>query len=111
MNPREIKPILIGIALGAIFFMAPFLLLRGLLFLLIIFGLVRFFARRRGGYGSWRYNRAYGCGQRTDHDGIHPTFADAIRHMSDAEYRDFRQSLTRREASQRGSWHPIAVDL
>lgn len=79
MNREILKPILIGVLLGAALFIMPFFLLRAIVFFLIIGALFRLFRGRR--FGRWH------------HPQLHPAFADTIRNMNEQEYNAFRQKL------------------
>jgi hypothetical protein len=79
MNRETVKPILIGILLGAALFMMPFFLIRALVFFLIIGALFRLLRGR-----SFR---------RWNHRELHPAFTDTIRDMNEEEYRVYRQKL------------------
>ena len=71
------KPIAFGVLFGALAYFLPFFLLKGILFLMAIGAIFRFFA--------WRRYRAHAfSGQ------IHMVFADGIRKMSDEEYAEFK---------------------
>ncbi len=80
MNREIVKPILIGILLGAALFIMPFFLIRALVFFLIIGALFRLF---RGGRRFRRWH----------HRELHPAFTDTIRDMSEEEYKVYRQKL------------------
>lgn len=87
MTKQVLKPVLIGILVGAALFIMPFFLLRALLFFLLIGGLIRLFRGRV--FGGW-YGHKWGYG-----GGFHPAFADTIRNMSEEEYKVFRQKFER----------------
>lgn len=83
MYRQPIKPVLIGVVAGMILFALPFFIFK-LMFFALIFGVIyklasgRHFSRKRRGLRL----------------GLHPVFADTIRHMSDEDYKTFRQSLS-----------------
>ncbi len=79
MDREIIKPILIGILLGAALFIMPFFLIGAIMFFLIIGALFRLFRGRR--FGRWHRRE------------LHPAFADTIRDMSEEEYKIYRQKL------------------
>ena len=79
MSQHIWRPALIGIAIGALCYFAPFFFFPGFFIFLAIGGLFRFLFFRRYGYGfGWRHRH---------HDAA---FADAIRSMSPEEYEKFR---------------------
>ena len=78
MNKSILKTIVAGILFGAAAFYMPFFLIRGLLFILIIGALLRFFVRPH-------------FGKRFGVRGFHVAFADKIRTMSDEEYAGYKQ--------------------
>jgi hypothetical protein len=80
MTRQLFKPILIGIAIGAVIYAMPFFFFPGFFFVFIIFGLMRFFWWGRRWNGWRRY-----------HGGIHPAFTDTIRNMTDEEYQTFKR--------------------
>ena len=80
MKQQIWKSVLIGIAVGALFYFAPFFLFRGFFIFIAIALLFRFFW-----FGRWSH------GRRTFYRGIDPEFADAIRNMSTDEYESFRK--------------------
>jgi len=74
------KPILIGVAIGSLFYFAPFFLFRGFFAFIAIAFLFRLFSFGRWSRGHKRFYRGH------DHE-----FADAIRSMSAEEYESFRK--------------------
>lgn len=80
MYRHPLKPVLIGAAVGFTLFILPFFLLKAMLFMLIIGGMFKLFGNRRF---HWRHRH-----------GLHPSFADTIRHMDEATYKAFRESLS-----------------
>ncbi len=83
MYRHSIKPVLIGVLAGLILFALPFLIFRLLFLVLVVGGIFRLVSGRRF---SRRHARI--------RPELHPVFADTIRHMSDDEYKSFRQSLS-----------------
>ena len=82
MAKQLLKPVLIGILVGAVLFVLPFFLLRTLLFVLLIGGLFRFLAGRRFRWGRYSHG---------PDPGFSPALADTIRSMSEEDYQAFRQ--------------------
>jgi len=79
MTKQLVKPILVGILVGAALFVLPFFVLRVLVFFLLIGGLFRLLAGRWSRWGRYGYGR------------FHPAMADAIRSMSEEDYQAFRR--------------------
>lgn len=96
MKTAIIKPILVGVLLGAALFAAPFFLLRLLLAALVIGAVVRLWSGR----SRRRYGRSF-----------HPAWADRIRNMSDAEYTAFRQQGPPRRPWPNDSAEPPASEI
>lgn len=86
MTKQILKPVLIGILIGAAFYVIPFFFFRGFFFFILVWFLFRFFfwGRWRRPFGGWGWHRS---------GGIHPAFADTIRHMSDEEYETFKRKF------------------
>ncbi len=76
MRTQILRPIVIGILLGAAIFIMPFFLLRAVIIILIIGALLRLFFKGR------HYRRGFGS---------YPVFTDKIRNMTDEEYNAFKQ--------------------
>ncbi len=93
MTKQILKPALIGILIGAALYAMPFFLFRGFFFFLLIWFLFRFFFWGRWGrpYRGWGWHRD---------SGIHPAFADTIRHMNDEEYEAFKRKFDRYRMSE-----------
>lgn len=88
MTKQILKPAVIGILIGAALYAMPFFFFRGFFFFLFIWFLFRFFF-----WGRW--GRSYrGWGWYRD-SGVHPAFADTIRHMSEEEYESFKKKFDR----------------
>ncbi len=92
---KILKPILFGAILGAALFYMPFFLLRIAVVFLIIGGLFRLFRGRRG----WRGGPHGGHGPGGFRAGYRLAFADKVRAMSDEEYTQFKQKVSRPSAS------------
>lgn len=90
MKRQIIKPILVGILIGAAFYTVPFFFFRGLFFFLILGFIFRFFFWSRRGWG-WRWYRQ---------DDINPAFADTIRRMNDEEYEAFKKKFDTHRMSE-----------
>ncbi len=82
MTKQILKPVLIGVLVGAALFVLPFFVLRTLVFFVIIGGLFRLFAGRWSGWRGYRSN-----------GGFYPALADTIRSMSEEDYRAFREKF------------------
>lgn len=81
MSTSIIKPIIVGIIIGAALFFMPFFVLRVAITAIII-GLI-FKSFRRSGFG-----RGFDRKQRFSH------MADKIRNMSDEEYKQFKEKFS-----------------
>lgn len=83
MTKQIFKSILIGLLMGAAFFVMPFFLLKFFLFFLIIGAIMRLLwggkRRGRGGWGGYQF-----------------AFADKIRNMNDEEYNSFKTKMQNR---------------
>lgn len=77
MTKQIIKTVLAGILAGAALFLAPFILIRVLLFVLLIGAVARLLGRRHRFGGR-----------------MHPAFAEKIRNMSEEEWTKYRQSYS-----------------
>ncbi|MEO5979890.1 MAG: hypothetical protein ABIS36_13400 [Chryseolinea sp.] len=82
MKPQIFKPVLVGLAIGTLFYFTPFFFLRGFLFFLIIASIFRLILFRRGG---WRH--------RAHLQGFTVALADNIRTMSAEEYESFKNRI------------------
>lgn len=85
---KILKPILFGVILGAALFYIPFFLLRIAVIFLIVGGLFRLFRGRRGWKGGPHGPGGFRSGYRL-------AFADKVRAMSDEEYVQFKQKVSR----------------
>ena len=90
MDKQVWKPIMVGILLGAIFYVVPFFFFRFLFFFLFIGLILRFLFWRPWGWGRCWYGS----------DDINPAFADTIRRMSDEEYAQFKKKFDNRRMSE-----------
>lgn len=91
---KILKPILFGAILGAALFYIPFFILRVAIVFLIVGGLFRIFRGR----GRWR-GGPHGYGPGSFRSGHRLAFADKVRAMSDEEYTQFKQKVSRPSAS------------
>lgn len=85
---KILKPVLFGAILGAALFYMPFFLLRIAVVFLIIGALIRLFRGRRGWSGGPHGHGGFRSGYRL-------AFADKVRAMSDEEYAQFKQKVSR----------------
>jgi len=76
MSTQILKPMILGILLGAALFFMPFFLIKIFIFLLVVWAVIHLIRGRRGqGPYGWK-------------------FSDKIRQMTDEEYKEFKEKFS-----------------